>query len=167
MGQSLRCPPGRGNAGCCVVMLYVGEGLRGSNGACSTLCWISVTPSTTHNQTGPLWCWFQTRWVCAHSRPLWVSPSNPPGRLGVFPAATSTPTGYFNQRFGALFPLTGALFCAICFAPPPFLPVYLCMNVRPWGLLAAAWPAPFHNPPPLQVRQPPPCREYSLPLLPV
>ena len=39
----------------------------------------------------------------------------------------------------------------VCFAPPWFLLVYLCMNVGPqgppatnlWGLLAAAWPAPF------------------------
>ena len=45
-----------GNAGHCAVTLYVGKGLRGSNGTCSTLSWISVTPSTTHNQIGPLWC---------------------------------------------------------------------------------------------------------------
>ena len=39
----------------------------------------------------------------------------------------------------------------VCFAPPLFLPVYLCTNVGPkgppvttlWGLLAAALPAPF------------------------
>ena len=36
-----------------------------------------------------------------------------------------------------------------------------------WGLLAEAWPAPFHNPPPCWVCQPPPCRESSLPQLPV
>ena len=49
------------------------------------------------------------------------------------------------------------------------------MNVGPqcfpattlWGLPAAAWPAPFHNPPPLWVRQPGPCRESSLPRLPL
>ena len=40
-GRSLRCSPGRGNAGCCAVTLYVGEGLRGNNGACSTLHRIS------------------------------------------------------------------------------------------------------------------------------
>ena len=34
------------------------------------------------------------------------------------------------------------------FAPPLFLLVYLCSNVGPQGLLAAAWPAPFHSPPP-------------------
>ena len=28
--------PGRGNAGRCIVMLYVGEGLRGSHGALSS-----------------------------------------------------------------------------------------------------------------------------------
>ena len=57
----------------------------------------------------------------------------------------------------------------------PFLLVYLCVNVGPqglltttlWGLLAAAWHAPFHNPPPCWVRQPPPCRKSSPPLLPV
>ena len=67
----------------------------------------------------------------------------PPVRLGVSPAAASTPTGVFNQRFEALFPRAGALGCAVCFAPPRFLPVYLCANVGPRGLLAAAWPAPF------------------------
>ena len=42
-------PPWWGNAGHCTVMLYVGEGPRGSNGACSTLCQILVTPFATHN----------------------------------------------------------------------------------------------------------------------
>ena len=67
-----------------------------------------------------------------------------PVRLGVSPVAASTPTCVFNQRFEALFPRAGALGCTICFAPPPFLLVYLCANVGPWGLLAAAWPAPVH-----------------------
>ena len=47
-GWSLRCSPGWGNAGHCAVMLYMGEGPRRSNGGCSTLCRISVTPSATH-----------------------------------------------------------------------------------------------------------------------
>ena len=92
-------------------------------------------------------------------------------RLGVSPAATSTPTGVFNQNFEALFPHTGDLGCAVCFASPPFLPVYLCMNVGLqglpatilWGLLAVAWPAHFHNPPPRWFRQLPPCHKSSLP----
>ena len=50
---------------------------------------------------------------------------------------------------------------------PAVYPVYLCANVGPQGLLATAWPAPFHNPPPHWVRQPSPCRESFLPLLPV
>ena len=49
--------------------------------------------------------------------------------------------------------------------------VYLCVNVGPqglpattlWGLLAAAWPASFHNLPPHWVHQPLPCRESSPP----
>ena len=68
---------------------------------------------------------------------------NSPVRLGVSPAAASTPTGVFNQRFEALLPSTEALSCVVCFAPPPFLLVYLCVNVGPRGLLAVTLPAPF------------------------
>ena len=98
-------------------MLYVGEGPRGSNGARSTLLRVSIFHSATHNQTGPLWCWFPSGWACAHSRPLWVSPTTSPVRLGVSPAASPTPRGIFNQRFEALFPHTGALGCVVCFTP--------------------------------------------------
>ena len=116
-GRSLRCSPGRGNAGRCAVMLYVGAGPRGSNGARFTLLRISVFHSATHNQTGPLWCWFLSGWACARPRPLWVSPTTSPVRLGVSPAAAPTPTGAFNQRFEALFPRAGALGCAeVCFS---------------------------------------------------
>ena len=164
--------PGWGNAGPCAVTLYVGEGPRGSSGAHSNLCRISVTPSATHNQIGPLWCWFPSGWACAHSRPLWVSPPTSPVRLGVSPAAAPTPTGIFNQRFEALFPRAGALGCEVCFVPchsswfiyariwgcgvlpaalpaplsttlSPALLVYLFSNVGPQGLLVVRLPAPF------------------------
>ena len=88
-------------------------------------------------------------------------------RLGVSPAAASTPTGVFTQRFEALFPRAGGLGYVVCFAPPLVLLVYLCTNVGLQGLLAAAWPALFHNPPPRWVCQPPPCLESSPPPLPV
>ena len=98
-------------------MLYMGEGLRGSNGACSTLHRVSDFHSATHNQTGPLWCWFPSGWACAHPRPLWVSLRTSPVSLGVSPAASPTPRGVFNQRLEALFPHAGALGCTVCFAP--------------------------------------------------
>ena len=148
------------------MTLYVGEGPIGSNGACSTLHQISVFRSATHNQTGPLWCWFPSGWACAHPGSLWVSPTTSPVRLGVSPAAAPTPTGVSNQRFEALFPSAGALGCLVCFAPLLFLLVYLCVNVGLWGLLAAAWPALFHNPPHHWVCQLPACRDSSLPGLP-
>ena len=127
-GRSLRCSPGRGNAGRCAVTLYVGAGPSGSNGARLTLLRFSIFHSATHNQTGPLWCWFPSKWACAHSRPLWVSPTTSPVRLGVSPAAAPTPTGVFNQRFEALFPRAGALDCAVCFAPhsSPGLSLFEC-----------------------------------------
>ena len=71
--------------------------------------------------------------------------------------------GVFNERFEALFPSAGALGCEVCFTPPAFFPVYLFMNVGPWGVLAVSLTAPFHNPPPHWVCQLPPCRESSLP----
>ena len=163
---------GRGNAGCCAVTLYVGEGPRESNGARFTLLRISIFHSDTHNQTGPLWCWFPSGWACARPRPLWVSSTTSPVRLGVSPAASSTPMGVFNQRFEALFPRAGALGYVVCFAPrrlsslsvrkcgaagcypllclPPFsailspaLSVYLCVNVGSQGLLVVRLPAPL------------------------
>ena len=84
-------------------------------------------------------------WACARSRPLWVSPMNSPVRLGVSPTAASTPMGVFNQWFEALFPCTGDLGCIVCFTslPWPFLPVYLCVNVGPRGLLVVALLTPF------------------------
>ena len=116
-GGALGVHRGQGNTGSCAVMLYVGEGPRGSNGARFTLRRISIFHSDTHNQTGPLWCWFPSGWACAHSRPLWVSPTTSPVRLGVSPAAASTPTGVFTQRFEAFFRRAGPLGCAVCLTP--------------------------------------------------
>ena len=110
------------------MRLYVGERPRGSNGACFTLHRFSVFHSATHNQTGPLWCWFLSGWACACPRPLCVSPMTSLVSLGVSHAAAPTPTGVFNQRFEALFPCTGALGCAVCFAPRR-----LCLNVESQG----------------------------------
>ena len=116
-GRSLRCSLGRGNTGRCAVSLYVGEGPSGSNGARLTLLRLSIFHSANHHQTGPLWCWFPSGWACAHSRPLWFSPTTSPVRLGVSPAAAPTPTGVFNQRFKAVFPCAGALGYPVCFVP--------------------------------------------------
>ena len=70
--------------------------------------------------------------ACACPRPLWVSPTTSPVRLGVSPAAAPTPRGVFNQRFEALFPRAGALGYADCFAPlHSFVLVYLCASVGP------------------------------------
>ena len=123
------------------MILYVGEGPSRSNGARLTVLWISVFHSDTHNQTGPLWCWFPSGWACAHSRPLWVSPRTSPVRLGVSPAAAPTPRGVFSQRFEALFPPAGALgFGLLC--SPPFIR-FICARMWGRGVLPTALPAPF------------------------
>ena len=146
---------------------------RGQEGvmAPAPLFQVSVTPCATHNQTGPLWCWFPSGWACARPRPLRFSPTTTPVRLGVSPAAAPTPKGVFNQRFEALFPRAGALGYVVCFAPhcssrficarvwghrvlptalsapfsatlSPALWVYLCSNEGPQGLLVFRLPAP-------------------------
>ena len=127
-GRSLRCSPGRGNAGRSAVTGYVGAGPRGSNGSRSPLHQISVFHSATHNQTGPLWCWFPSKRACAYSRPLWVSPTTSPVRLGVSPAAAPTPTVFSIRGLRLYFPALepwvawSTLLPAICL-------VYLCANM--------------------------------------
>ena len=152
-----------------------GGGAEREHGVRSTLHWTSVFHSATHSQIGPLWWWFPSGWACARSRPLWVSPTTSPVRLGVSPAAAPTPMGVFNQRSEALFPRAGALGCAVSFTPlrsswficarvwghgvlptalpapfsatlSPALLVYLCSNVGPQGLLVVRLPAQFVPP---------------------
>ena len=77
-------------------------------------------------------------------------------RLGISPAAASTPTGVFNQWFEAFFPCTGSLGCMVCHLVHQLLPC------RP----AAALPTLLHNLPPYWVLQPLPCSESSLPRCP-
>ena len=124
-----------------------GRGPIGISGACSTLCQFSVTPSATHNYIGSFWCCFASGWACVRSRTLWVSPTTSPVRLGVSPAASSTPTGVFNHWFEPLFPHSGTLGCVVCH------PVHQLLPCRP----AAALPTWLSNPPPLWVRKPLPC----------
>ena len=92
-----------------------------------------------------------------------------PVRLGVSPAAASTSTGVFSQRFEALFPHAGTLGCVVCLAPQLFLPVYLHETVGPLPLPATASLGPPSRPAtlPTLVLQPPPCCESSPPFLPV
>ena len=101
----------QGNPRGCNVTLYVGEELERDQ-----CCLLHSLPVFSHFP-----CYPQAKWTplvlipkwgaCACSRPLWVSPTNSPVRLGVSPAAASTPTAVFSQRFEALFPHAGALGC--------------------------------------------------------
>ena len=121
-----------------IVTLYVGEGLRGSNGAC-----FPSLPDFSHSP-----CYPQSNWAPLVLIPGWLglctltcgSPTNSPVRLGVSPTAASTPTGVFNQRFEALFPLCWSPGLRGLLCSPASL-VYLCVNVGPRGLLAVALPA--------------------------
>ena len=98
-------------------------------------------------------------WACACSRPLWVSPTTSPVRLGVSPAATSTPKGVFIQRFEALFPGARALGCSLLHSPtiPPGLSVCECGAT---GSVSCCTACPIPH-------QLPSCRESSPPQLPI
>ena len=104
---------------------------------------ISIYLSATHNQTGPLRCWFPSGWSCARYRPLWVSPRTCPVRLGVSPAAAPTPTGTFSQRSEALFPGAGALGYMVCFAPRQSSR-FICARVWSTGSASGQTACPFH-----------------------
>ena len=144
-GWSHRCSPGRGNAGHCAVMLYVGEGPRGSNGARFTLLWISILHSATHSQTGPFWCWFPSGWACAHSRPLWVSPMTSPVSLGVSSAAPPPPWVFSISCLRLYFPELEP-WVAPSVSLTAVRPVYLCANVGPRGAThCSACPALLHS----------------------
>ena len=140
-GWSLRCSR-------CGVKLVAALGRcmwgRGQEGAMAPapLFRVSVTPSATHNQIGPLWCSFLSGWACAHSRPLWVCPTTSPVRLGVSPAAAPTPTGVFNQRFESLFPPCWSLGLRGLLRSPPFVQ-FICGRMWCRGVLPTALPAPF------------------------
>ena len=117
-----------------------GRGPIGSNGACAALCQLSVTSPTTHNQSGPFWCWFLCGWACVCSRTLWVSPMNSPVRLGVSPTAASIPQVFSISGLRLYFPLLESWGFAVYFAPPLFLPVYLHANVGQQGPPATILP---------------------------
>ena len=135
-GRSLRCSPGWGNGGHCTVTLSVGEGSEREQ-----WCLLYSLPDFSHSLRYP-----QSNWallvllpsvcVCVHSRTLCVSPANSPVRLGVSPAAASTPTDIFNQWFEVYFPGAGTLGCKVCCQVHQLLPC------RP----AAALPTLLHNP---------------------
>ena len=135
-------------------MLYVGEGSEKEH-----WCLLCSLPDFSHFP-----CYPQSNWAllvllpnvraCARSRPLWISPTNSPVRLGVSLAAASSPKGVFNQRFEALFPHAGALGCSVCLTPQLFLAVYLHMNVGPATPQSANSPGPAGLPRVLSTRLP-------------
>ena len=63
-------------------------------------------------------------------------------KLGVSPAAASTPTSVSNQSFEALFTHPKTLGFVVCLAPQLFLPVYLHMNVGTPNPKSATSPRP-------------------------
>ena len=122
-----------------------GRGRRGNNATCLALWQFSVTSSETHKQIVPFSCWFPGGWVCVHSRTLWVSPTNSPMRLGVS-HATSTPTGFFSQRFwGFISPHWNPGLCGLSHSPvvPPGLSAHKCGTTCP-ASHCLTWSASHH-----------------------
>ena len=123
------------------VMLYIREGPRGSNGSCSSLSDFSHSLRYPQSNWAPLVLIPEWVGLCTFSAPVGVSPTNCPVRLGVSPAAVSTPMGVFNQRFEALFPCAGALGCVVCFAP----------RCSSWFIHVQMWGRGVCQPPPCGV----------------
>ena len=97
-------------------------------------CLLCSLPVFSHSLHYPQAKWaflvLLPQWVgLCSSRTLWVSPTTSPARLGVSPAAASTCTGVFNQRFEALFSRAGTLGCTVCHWVHQLL---LCGQLQPW-----------------------------------
>ena len=79
--------------------------------------------------------WFLGEWACVHSRTLWVSPTTPPLRLGVYSAA-STPRSFFSQRFWG--------FCPVL---QPWVARYFSLSsFSSWFIRMQIWDCPLHQP---------------------
>ena len=89
-------------------------------------------------QIGPFRCWVQGGWVCVHSRTLWVSQQTFLWGWEFLLLPPQPPWVFSFRGLRLYFPRAGTLSCVVCFTTPPFLPSYLCANVGPRGLPAAA-----------------------------
>ena len=102
-GWSLRCSPGRGSWSLSCDAVCGGGAEREQWRLLPSPPDFSLS-SATHNQTGPLWCWFPSGWACARPRPLWVSPMNCPARLGVSPMLPQPPQMFSISDLRLYFP---------------------------------------------------------------
>ena len=82
-------------------------------------------------------------WACVCSRSLWVSPTTSPVRLGVSPAAASTPTGVLNHWFETLFLVLEPWVTRSALLP-------LCSS---WFIYVSMWGRRVFQPPPCGVCQ--------------
>ena len=96
-------------------------------------------------------------WVSVCPRTLWVSPTNSPVRLGVFPT-TATPIGFYSQSFWSF--LVPHLNSGL---PGLSLPSCSSWLIHTWMPDFLIGYPPLHPP----FRQPQPCCLSSLPWLPV
>ena len=140
--QSLRCTPGWGNPGCCIVTPCVGEGSEREQ-----CCLLGSLLAFGHFP-----CYPQANWALLVMIPGWVGlcTFQDPGGLS---NELSCETGSFSccrrphrcfpvRGFEALFPCTGALGCVVSLTPQLFLSVYLQADVGPPVLPASASPLP-------------------------
>ena len=142
-GRSLRCSPEQGNTGRCAVMLYVGEGPRGSIGARFTLLRTSIFPLSTiklgsSGAGSRVGGFVHTPGPCGSlQRPLlrgWESLPLPPQSPRAF--SIRALRLYFPRPELEPWVARSASLPAVCL-------VYLCANVVPQGLLVVRLPAPF------------------------
>ena len=102
-------------------------------------------------QIGPSWCWFPGEWAYAHSRLLWVSPTNSPMRLEVSPAATSTPMVFSIWGLRLYFPML-----------EPWIAWFVSLpGCSSRFIYTRLWHCPLYNLPPCSVLWPPPCHKSS------
>ena len=123
---------------CWVVMLCVWGSKREQ---CCLLCSLPVFSHFPHysQSNWALLVMLPNVWVCVCSRSLWVSPMNSPVRLGVSPAAASTPTGVFNKRLRLYFPELEPWWLVCC-------PVHQLLPCPPHSIICCLAGSASHRP---------------------
>ena len=99
-----------------------GRGLRGNNGACSALCWISVTSAATHNQIVPFWCWFLDVGFVYVLGPCGSLQQNLLWDWEFLLLVPQLPQVFSISGLRLYFPLTGAMDCVVCCQVHQLLP---------------------------------------------
>ena len=115
---SLRYCPGQGNILCCIVVLFMGEGvLEGTILLAQLFSHFLSLPLIPIRVLCPFSCWFPGGWACVHFRTLWTSPMVSLWDWEFLPSP-KPPQIFYSQEFWVFkFPVLKPSVCGLSLTP--------------------------------------------------